>query len=221
MTDQPPGPAAPGPLRPALGPAGLPPRRMRSSIRARWVVAGVVAVVGASLALDFGHSANRADRGSDLKALVSQVNTDVASCNSSVADSFTAYREVIGGRADERSAAEKIAADDEQYCTPVGNTDLYDLATLEVPGTLKAYNLQAALGQVVSWAYPNGAAAIDDIGRMLASSANTGARQDLQSRLAAMRQLAASADRSFSVAAAALGVTVNSFDIRAANGFGG
>lgn len=204
-----------------LGPSGLPPRRMRSSIKARWVVAGIVAVVGASLALDFGHSANRADRGSDLKALVSQVNTDIASCNSSVADSFTAYRDVVGGRSDERGAAEKIAADNEQYCTPVGNTDLYDLATLEVPGTLKAYNLQSTLGQVVSWAYPNGAAAINDIGRMLASSTDVAARQDLQSRLTTMRQLAASADRSFSVAAAALGVTVHSFDIRAADSFGG
>jgi hypothetical protein len=181
---------------------------------------GVAAVLAASIAFDVGHSATRGNRASDLRSLVSQVKTDLTSCNASAGDSFAAYTEVVGGRHDELGAAKSIIGGDQPYCTPVGNTDLYDLATLEVPGTLRTYNLQPAVQELSTWAYPDAAAAITDVGQMLAHPSDAGARQDLTARLNEMAQLDRSAQASFDRAAAALGTSVDNMNLGAADQLG-
>jgi hypothetical protein len=193
---------------------------MRLSRRSRYLALGVGLFVLGSVVFNLGFSTTRADRAADLRVLVSHVASDVASCNSSVRDSLTAYTEVVAGHPSERSSAEKVVAGDEPYCTPVGNTDLYDLETLEVPGSLKAYNLQPALQDLSQWAYPTGATAMTDVGVLLAHPEDAAARTDLQSRLMRMRALDASAESAFSRAGTALGTSVQNIDLGAADRLG-
>ena len=193
---------------------------MRLSRRSRYLALGVGLFVAGSIAFNVGRPEGRADRAGDLRALAAHVAADMKACNSSARDSFTAYTEVVDGHPGERAAAEKLIVDDEQYCTPVGNTDLYDLATLEVPGTLRSFGLQPALQDVSSWAYPTASSAISDVAILLAHPGDPAAHADLGRRLAQMAQLSSSASGLFDRAAATLGTTVQSFDLGAPNGLG-
>lgn len=194
-------------------PVGVRRGRPTTSRRAVYVAAAVVAVVAVSVAFDVGHGATKADRGRDLTGLVSTVHADVASCVSSVTDSFEAFTAVVTTQPGERHAAEGIISGDEPNCTPEANSNLYDLATLEAPGTLRAYNVQPALTDVVAWSFPNGAAVINDLGALLTSPADSSARVDLSRRLATMHRLATSAQATLDAAGHHLGVRVAALDI--------
>ena len=100
------------------GGARRPARGGRMTRRGRWVVAGVAVTVALSAAFDIGHGGGTRGRAGDLTALVATINTDIAACNSSLRDSYSAYAEVVGGRNDERATAESIIAGDEPNCTP-------------------------------------------------------------------------------------------------------
>ena len=63
--------------------------------RGHYVLLGVAAMVLASIAFDVGHHATTSDRASDLRGLVNQVKTDLASCNASIRDSFAACRTAL------------------------------------------------------------------------------------------------------------------------------
>ena len=188
--------------------------------RTLYLTLGVLAVLIGCVAFDVGHSATRSDRASDLRALASEVRSDLASCNSSLDDSFSAYSEVVSGRHDELSAAEGIIRGDAPECTPVENSDLYDLATLEATPTLRAYNLQPALIQFEEWAYPNATAVMTDLAQLLSDPTSPNAKADALSHLAQMGQLSRAAEQSFGSAATKLGTDIPGFDIGPPNGQG-
>jgi hypothetical protein len=192
-----------------------PPWRSWSRARRRGalVAAAVGIVVAGSVAVDVGGSATTADRAGDLRAFTVLINTDVASCNSSLRDSFSAYSAVVGGQANERSTAIGIIQGDEPNCTPVSNSDLYDLATTEAPGSLRTFRVQQVATDVVSWTFPNAAAAIQDLGTMLAHPGDTHTRDDLRSRVKALTHLDGSAQRSLDSAAVALHTRVERLDL--------
>ena len=193
---------------------------MRFSRRKKYLALGVGLFVAASVVFNIGRPERRTDRAGDLRALAAHLDADMRSCDSSARDSFTAYTDVMSGDTARRAAAEKLISDDEQYCTPVGNTDLYDLSTLEAPGTLRSYDLQPAVQALSSWAYPNAAAAISDVGTLLAHPGDAPARADLSQRLGQMATLSASADGAFRRAALALGTRVEPFDLGAPDRLG-
>jgi hypothetical protein len=186
--------------------------------RGRYLLLGVAAVVIASVAVDVGHHATTGDRASDLRGFVNQVKSDLASCNASVRDSFAAYTEVVNGRPDERKAAEGIVSGDEPNCTPVANSDLYDLATLEAPGTLRSFGVQTATANLTSWAFPDAAAAISDLDQLLAHPGDQAAGQDLTRRMDDMARLDQSAERTFAAAASSLHTGIASLDLRSTDG---
>jgi hypothetical protein len=144
---------------------------------------------------------------------VTTVDADVGACVSSLADSVAAYTAVVTTQPGERHAAEGIIDGDEPNCTLEENSDLYDMATLEAPGSLRSFNVQPVLTDAVTWAFPNAAGAIDDLGQLLASPADASARVDLRRRLGVMSQLAASAQATLNAAGRHLGVRVAALDI--------
>ncbi|MCU4186686.1 hypothetical protein K6U06_20145 [Acidiferrimicrobium sp. IK] len=201
-------------------PPGAPaPRRRWRTKTGAWVAACTVAVIGASVAFDVGHSTTPADRAGDLRRYVAALNTDIASCNSSLRDSLSAYREVVGGRHDEKGAALSIIRGDEPNCTPEANSNLYDMDTTEAPATLRAYGVQEAATDLGSWAFPAAAAAINDLAAMLAApttAAAGAARSDLQARAATLAELGRSAQLVVDRAAGSLGTAVARLDVGAA-----
>ena len=205
-------------------PAVPTPRRRWRTRTGAWVAACCVAVVGASVAIDVGHSTSRRDRAGDLRAYVAALNTDIASCNSSLRDSVAAYREVTGGRRDERAAALSIIRGDEPSCTPEADTNLYDMDTTQAPATLRVFGVQAAATDLGSWAFPNAAAAINDLATLLAGpaapAAGGGARSDLRARAAALAALGRSAQLVVDRAAAGLGTGVGRLELGAAGDLG-
>lgn len=193
-------------------------RRRWITRRGRWALAGVAAVVAVSAAVDLGHRAGGADRAGDMRALVRTIDTDVAACNSSLRDSYDAYAAVAAGQTAEHGAAASIIAGDEPNCTPAANSDLFDLATTEAPATLRSYGLQPAITDVSTWAFPGAAAAISDLGTLLAHPTGptaAAARRDLHARLAAMDGLAASAQAALAGAGRHLGLQVGPLDLGA------
>ena len=193
---------------------------MRISRRSRYLAVGIGLFLLGSIVFNIGFSTNRNDRASDLRSLVSQVSSDLASCHSSVTDSFAAYDDVVNGHPGDRKKAEKVINGNQPYCTPVGNTDLYDLDTLEVPGSLRDYNLQPAVQNLGQWAYPDASNLIGDLGALLANPGDYKARTDLQSQINQMASLNDSAVATFDGAARNLRTTVDNIDLRTPDGLG-
>ncbi len=193
---------------------------LRLSRRSRYLALGIAALAAGTVVFNLGHGTTRSDRVSDLKGLVSQLQADVAACNSSARDSFSVYLDVIDGHPGDRGRAEGVVGGDQPYCTPVGNTDLFDLATLEAPPSLRSLDLQPTVQALAQWAYPQAAGAISDVDTLLKDPADPVATADLHSRLAAMRSLEASVNDSLARAGASLGVSGLHVDLGATDGLG-
>jgi hypothetical protein len=196
------------------------PHRPRLSRRGRYVALATVAVVVGSAAFDLGRPKTTADRAGDLRALVTEIRTDVASCHASVVSSFEAYTDVVDGHPSKRRAAEVIVAGNEPECTPESNSDLYDMATSEAPGSLRGFDVQSVLTDVTTWAFPQAAAAINDVDQLLLRPGDVTARADLRRRVAAMARLEGSAQRVLDAAGASLGTRVDSVDLGTADSLG-
>ncbi len=183
------------------------------------MAAGAGAVILASVAFDIGHTTTTRDRAGELRAFVASLNTDIASCNSSLRDSFSAYQEVTAGRGDLRSTAVSIIRGDEPSCTPAGNTNLYDMVTTQAPATLRAFGVDAVTSDLSSWAFPQAAAAINDLATALANPGSTSAAAagiDLRTRASTLTQLADSAQAVLDRTAVALSTSVARLDLGSA-----
>ncbi len=180
------------------------------------LAAGVV--VAGSVAFDVGGTTTSSTRAGDLRSFVTTLDADVASCNSSLRDSYAAYAAVVAGQRSELASAKSIIAGDEPNCTPESNTDLYDFATTQAPATLRAYPVQDAADRVDTWAFPDAAAAINDLEALLAHPGDAKARADLTAKVKAMVSLSGSAQRSLDATALALGTRIGRLDLGATSG---
>lgn len=203
----------------------MPPRRSlpwatwsRARQRGALVAAAVGVLVVGSVAVDVGGSATTAQRAGDLRAFVTLINTDVASCNSSLRDSFSAYAAIAGGQTNKRNTAIGIIQGDEPNCTPVSNSNLYDLATTQAPGSLRHFDVQHVASNVVSWTFPNAAAVIEDLGNILIRPGDVTIRKDLRARVALLTRLDGSAQRSLDSAAVSLHTHVDRLDLGSTGG---
>src|SRR5580704_6944932 len=99
----------------------------------RWAFAvGAILLVGAVL-VGLSHRPTSGERASDLRALISTLNTDVESCSGGVGDALRVLTAIETGASHDVNTAIGLASLGAANCSPANNEELDDLTGVQVP----------------------------------------------------------------------------------------
>ncbi len=136
----------------------------------RWMFAGAAVLVAGLVLAAIPHHPSTAQRATDLRGVVSDVNTDIESCAGGITDSMTALRAIQAGTSHDVGTAVKIASTAAANCSPANSTPLDDLVQYQVHESLASFHLQATVDDLVTWAFPLAQRVELDIGNLAAAS---------------------------------------------------
>jgi hypothetical protein len=133
-----------------------------------------------------------AERASDMRGFLQEVNTDIESCSGGVGESLTALRDVqaehFGNSADITDGV-SVASQGAANCAPANNEQIDDLENYQVPESLDGFGLVNVVASLVTWAAPDAQRVQTDVARVLASTtpqARSTAQTSLSRDLAAL-----------------------------------
>jgi hypothetical protein len=157
----------------AAGPAGnVPTRRSGWPVlrTPRWMLAGAaVLVVGLTLAAIPHHPSN-AQRVTDLRGVVQELNTDIESCAGGVSESLTALREIQSGASHDVTTAVNIATTGAANCSPANSMPMDDLVQYQPPESLASFHLDQTVNDLVTWGFPDAQRVQTDVATLLTAS---------------------------------------------------
>ena len=170
-------------------------------------------VVGLAAVVDWPHQASAGDLRADFATYATQVNGDLQSCSLEVEQTISAYNQITAGVSNKRETAAGIASQTALDCTPLGNSAIEDLGTLQPPRSLARYRLEQGSQRLYSWSFSDGVDVAQDIEKLLASPGDPALLATLRAHLSDMQIQAAAAQRLFDQTAADLGTAPVSFGI--------
>ena len=141
-------PAAPGP-RISSRPSGWPVLRTP-----KWMLAGAAVLVAGLTLAAIPHHPSTAERATDLRGMVNDLNTDIESCAGGVNDSITALRAIQSGTSHDVKTAVQIADTAAANCSPANSMQMEDLVQYQAPGSLASFHVQAVVNDLVTWGFP-------------------------------------------------------------------
>jgi hypothetical protein len=168
------------------------------------IAATVVIVLGLVAVVDWPHRATPGQLRSDFAQYATQVRGDLQSCSVEVTETLSAYNQITAGVVRDRQTAEAIASQAALDCTPMGNSRIDDLGTLQPPSSLANYGLGAATQQLYLWCFPTAVDVAQDIEHLMSSPGDPAALADVKARLTQMSTAGASAQSVFNKAAGSL-----------------
>jgi hypothetical protein len=161
-------------------PSGWPVRRTP-----RWLLlAGVVFLI-AAVAVALVHRPSTAERASDMRGFLQEVNTDIQSCSGGVRESLIALRAVQAenfGNAADVSQGMSVASQGAANCAPANNELIDNLENYQVPESLYRFGLVSVVTHLVAWAAPDAERVQTDVAHLL-SSTTPQARSNAQAAL--------------------------------------
>jgi len=179
-------------------------------------IAGVALVtLGVVAVLDWPHRATAGDLRGDFAGYATQVNGDLRSCSSEVEQTISAYNQITAGVSTQRQTAEGIASQTALDCTPMGNSSIDDLGTLQPPRSLARYHLEQGSQRLYGWCASDAVDAAQDIEGLLASPGDPALLAHLRAVLSDMQIQAAAAQQQFDTTATSLGTAPVRFGVEA------
>jgi hypothetical protein len=168
-------------------------------------IAGAVVIVLALVAIvDWPHRATAGQLRSDFAQYATEVRGDVQSCSVEVEETLSAYNQITAGVVRDRQTAEAIASQTALDCTPMGNSRIDDLGTLQPPSSLANFALGASTQQLYVWCFPTAVDVAQDIEHLMSSPGDPAALADVKTRLAQINSAGTSAQTVFNKAAGSL-----------------
>lgn len=149
--------------------SGWPARRLP-----RWTFAAVAVLVAAAVAVGLAHRPTSGQRASDLRSLLTALNTDVESCSGGVGDALAVMNAIQDGASHDVTTAINLATEGAANCSPANNELLDDLTAVQVPESLAAYHLQLAVTDLIDWAAPDAARVQSDVATVLTDRGKPG-----------------------------------------------
>jgi hypothetical protein len=132
------------------------------------VLGGVfLLLVAVTIGVDVVSTSTPAEQASDLRTFYGQMHTDMEGCSGGLHDALVALSAIASGASHQRGTAEGIASSGQQACTPVTNSDLYDMETTGVPNSLTRFGLQNDLLAMAAWTYPDASRAFPVIEKLI------------------------------------------------------
>jgi hypothetical protein len=166
----------------------------------------IVVITGAVL-VSLVHRPSTAERATDLRAFVSDMQDDIGSCAADVGASLVALRAVESGASRAVSTASAIATSGAADCSPLNDELLVDLVQYQVTESLSSFGLNRAVTGLVAWAGDAGRVQTDiagvlsartDQARQVADAVLGRATRQLDSQRAAVDTIIRSASNALS-----------------------
>jgi hypothetical protein len=120
----------------------------------RWMLAAAAVLVAGLVLVAIPHRPSAAQRAADLRGMVHELTIDIESCAGGVTDSLTALRAIESGASQDVKTAVTIANTATANCAPGNNMQMEDLVQYQVPESLASFHLEAAVNDLVTWAFP-------------------------------------------------------------------
>lgn len=120
----------------------------------RWMLAAAAVLVAGLVIVAIPHRPSTAQRAADLRGMVHDVTYDIESCAGGVTDSLTALQAIESGMSHDVETAVTIANTATANCAPGNNMQMEDLVQYQVPESLASFHLDAAVNDLVTWAFP-------------------------------------------------------------------
>lgn len=156
-------------------PSGWPVRRTP-----RWLLLAIAVLALVAVAVSVVHKPSQAERASDMRGFLTEVNTDIESCAGGVGESLTAMRQVESGQAstalDVRDGI-SVAQQGSANCSPANNEEIDNLMNYQVPQSLDSFGLVGAVTSLVTWAAPDAQRVQDDVAAVLGATTAQAKRQ--------------------------------------------
>ncbi|HEV3382804.1 MAG TPA: hypothetical protein VG142_17715 [Trebonia sp.] len=128
-----------------------------------WVIVAIAVIIAATVVLSLVHKPSQAERASDFRGYLGDVNAGIISCAGGLRDAITALDTVEAGDTAQYSAAQGILAYNAQNCSPANNESLQNFTNYQVAESLASFNLDTADNDVITWAFDAQAAMNDMI----------------------------------------------------------
>jgi hypothetical protein len=164
--------------------SGWPTRRAPRSILACAAVLLAVAV-----AVGLSHRPTSAQRATDLRSFLHQLNADVESCSGGVRESLFVLSRIDSGATNDVTTALNVANTAAANCSPANNELLADLTSAQPPGSLASYHLGAAVTALIDWAAPRASSVAAHVAAVLADRGRPGEAADRAALQGALREL--------------------------------
>jgi hypothetical protein len=120
----------------------------------RWMLAAAAVLVAGLVLVAIPHRPSAAQRAADLSGMVHDLTIDIESCAGGVTDSLTALQAIESGTSHDVRTAVTIANTATANCSPGNNMQMEDLVQYQVPESLAPFRLDAAVNDLVTWAFP-------------------------------------------------------------------
>ncbi len=189
----------PGPVTGRTGPAGgrpgadppyVPIRRTGWATHRtpRWVLVAIALVAVGAVLVALVHKPSQAERASDLRGFLSDMNYDIESCAGGVGESLSALRQA-GTDASEIQDTISIANQGASNCEPANNLQIDDLEQYQVTESLASFHLGSVVTGLVNWAAPDAVNVQTDVATMLSASSPAAKAKDMAALQQALRTL--------------------------------
>jgi hypothetical protein len=151
----------------------------------RWLLLAGVLFLIAAVAVALVHRPSTAERATDMRGFLQEVNTDIQSCSGGVRESLTALHAVqaehFGNSADVSQGA-SVASQGAANCAPANNELIDNLESYQVSESLHSFGLVSVVTDLVTWAAPDAERVQTDVAQVLSSTSPT-ARSNAQAAL--------------------------------------
>jgi hypothetical protein len=151
----------------------------------RWLMLAAVLFVIAGVAVALVHRPSTAERASDMRGFLSEVNADIESCSGGVRESLIVLHDVQAehfSNSADVSQGVSVATQGAANCAPANNEQIDDLENYQVPESLDGFGLVHVVSAMVAWAAPDAERVQTDVAQLL-SAATPQARSTAQAAL--------------------------------------
>jgi len=162
---------------PEMAASGVRHHRSWYRHRAVLVAGGLAAVVAIAVLTDLPTHASRSVEIAGDKSVISQVNADVGPCSFALGESLTVYGDLTARTLSAADAARipGLLHDDQTACSFVDDS-IYQLSTIEVPGSTAGNDLGQLVNSVTLWATSDALSAIEQIQILYSHPSDASAR---------------------------------------------
>ncbi len=136
----------------------------------RWMLAGAAVLVVGLVLVAIPHHPSTAERASDLRGVVHDLNTDIESCAGGVSESLTALQQIQSGASHDVKTAVSIATLGAANCSPANSMPMDDLVQYQVPESLASFHLDTTVNDLVTWGFPDAQRVQTDVAAVLTAS---------------------------------------------------
>jgi hypothetical protein len=157
----------------------------------RWVLGAIAVLVAGTVLVGLVHKPSQAERASDLRGFLSDMNTDIESCAGGVSESLSALHQLGPARTNSSEVQDTISIANygASNCEPANNEQIDDLEQYQVTESLASFHLGSAVTGLVNWAAPDAVNVQMDVATLLTAPSPAAKAKDTAALQRALRKL--------------------------------